>query len=97
MATRSAMPGVSVLCLLALVCAGVAASAQGQGAATDAPAEATPRWPDGRVNLGATPQHKGYWEIRPGLGGYPRAAEVPFQPWARALHQFRTSTPATRW
>jgi len=50
-----------------------------------------PRWPDGRVNLGSTPEHKGYWEIRPGLGGFPRAADVPFQPWARALYEYRTS------
>ena len=46
-----------------------------------------------QVSLGSTPEQKGYWEVRPGLGGYPRPADVPFQPWARALHQFRTSTP----
>jgi hypothetical protein len=58
--------------------------------------EPTPRWPDGRVNLGSDPEHKGYWEIRPGrVGGYAsigeffRAADVPFQPWARALFQYR--------
>jgi hypothetical protein len=51
----------------------------------------TPRWPDGRVNLGSTPGQKGYWEVRPGLGGMPRAADVPFQPWAKALYQYRTS------
>ena len=50
-----------------------------------------PKWPDGRVNLGSSADHKGYWEIRPGLGGTPRAADVPFQPWARALSQYRTS------
>jgi hypothetical protein len=50
-----------------------------------------PRWPDGRVNLGSTADQKGYWEVRPGLGGFPRAADVPFQPWARALYQYRTS------
>jgi len=55
------------------------------------PAEPTPRWPDGHVNLGSTPDKKGYWEVRPGLGGMPRAAEVPFQPWAQALYRFRTS------
>jgi hypothetical protein len=46
-----------------------------------------------QVRLGSTPEQKGYWEVRPGLGGYPRPADVPFQDWARALHQFRTSTP----
>lgn len=62
--------------------------ANGQAAATASP---TPRWPDGRVNLGSTPEQKGYWEIRPGLGGTPRAADIPLQPWARALAVYRTS------
>jgi hypothetical protein len=51
----------------------------------------TPRSPDGHVNLGSTPEKKGYWEVRPGLGGMPRAADVPFLPWAKALYQYRTS------
>jgi hypothetical protein len=51
-----------------------------------------PRWPDGRVNLGSTPDHKGYWEVRPGLGGVPRAAEIPFQPWAKAVYEYRQAT-----
>ena len=49
------------------------------------------RWPDGRINLGSTPGKKGYWEVRPGLGGMPRAADVPMQPWARALYEYRTA------
>src|SRR5580765_1567167 len=53
--------------------------------------EPAPRWPDGHVNLGSTPDKKGYWEVRPGLGGFPRAADVPLQPWARALAQSRNS------
>ncbi len=53
--------------------------------------EPTPRFPDGHVNLGATAEHKGYWEVRPGLGGMPRGTEIPAQPWARALAQFRSS------
>jgi hypothetical protein len=56
-----------------------------------APAAPVPRWPDGRVNLGSTPDQKGFWEIRPGLGGMPRAADIPLQPWARALAAYRTS------
>ena len=51
----------------------------------------TPRWPNGTVNLGSTPDQKGFWEIRPGLGGTPRAADIPLQPWARALAAYRTS------
>jgi hypothetical protein len=41
--------------------------------------------------LGSTPADKGYWEIRPGLGGVPRPADVPFQDWARALYQYRVA------
>ena len=53
--------------------------------------EPAPRWPDGHVNLGSTAAQKGYWEVRPGLGGFPRAADVPLQPWARALAADRNS------
>jgi hypothetical protein len=42
-----------------------------------------------RLGLGSTPGNKGYWEIRPGLGGVPRPADVPFQDWSRALYQYR--------
>lgn len=42
-----------------------------------------------QLPLGSVPGSKGYWEIRPGLGGFPRAADVPFQDWSRALYQFR--------
>ena len=51
-----------------------------------------PRWPDGRVSLGSTPDQKGYWEIRPGLLVLPRPDDVPLQPWARALSEYRAST-----
>ena len=72
------------VCMALLTCAVTGPHAQ-------APAAPAPRWPDGRVNLGSTPDQKGYWEIRPGLGGVPRPADVPFQPWARALAAYRTS------
>jgi hypothetical protein len=55
------------------------------------PIEPAPRWPDGRVNLGATKDHKGYWELRPGFAGRPMGA-VPFQPWAKALFDYRQSS-----
>jgi hypothetical protein len=76
---------------LALLCPFAARPVFAQAPAAAGQSTETPRWPDGRVNLGSTPEHKGYWEIRPGLGGFPRAAQVPFQPWARALYQYRTS------
>jgi hypothetical protein len=44
------------------------------------------------VNLGSTPERKGYWEVRPGLGGFPRPDNVPFQPWARAVYDYRLKT-----
>ncbi len=73
-----------------VTCASLSLSAQAPAPAAAPPA---PRWADGRVNLGSSPDRKGYWEVRPGLGGVPRAADVPMQPWARALYQYRTSRP----
>jgi hypothetical protein len=67
------------------------ATPAGSDAAASTSAEPAPRSSDGHVNLGSTKDKKGYWEVRPGLGGFPRAADVPFQPWARALYQYRTS------
>jgi len=77
----------SILAVI-VTCASLSLSAQAPAPAAAPPA---PRWPDGRVNLGASPDRKGYWEVRPGLGGFPRAADVPMQPWARALYEYRTS------
>jgi hypothetical protein len=59
---------------------------------SNSPADPAPRWPDGHVNLGSTPDHKGYWEVRPGLGGMPRTADVPLQPWARSVYTYRQQT-----
>src|SRR5690349_5761595 len=80
---------------------GAPAPAQGRGGGPGgrgggAPQEAVPDAPpprgaDGRVQLGSSKAAKGYWEVRPGLGGNPRAGDVPFQPWARALQQYRSS------
>jgi hypothetical protein len=55
------------------------------------PSEPAPRFADGHVNLGSAPGKKGYWEVRPGLGGF-RAADVPFQPWAKAVYDYRNAT-----
>src|SRR6185436_6529410 len=65
------------------------------------PAESgpAPRWPDGRINLGAPPGEKGVWERRNehlvnNPNSYQAAAtrtarihidQVPLQPWAKAL------------
>lgn len=89
--------GLIVLASLATQTAWAQRGGQGQRGAAAAviptqPAEPTPRWPDGRVNLGSTKDSKGYWEVRPGLGGLPRAADVSFQPWAKAVYDYRTAS-----
>lgn len=77
---------------IALMVAVWPALALAQGKAAAAPPEPAPRWPDGHVSLGSTPERKGYWEVRPGLGGFPRPDNVPFQPWARAVYDYRQKT-----
>jgi hypothetical protein len=52
----------------------------------------TPRLPDGHPNLGSVPGNKGYWEVRPGVGGFRPTAPVPLQPWAKALYDYRIKT-----
>lgn len=89
MRARVAIVGLAAVLLVP----GAPAFAQAQAGAAAAGATApAPRWPDGRINLGSSREHKGYWEVRPGLGGVPRPADIPFQPWARALQQFRASS-----
>ncbi len=72
----------------------------GKGAPKAAPAkllrpvEPTPRWPDGRVNLGSVPGHKGYWELRPNFAGRPTGT-VPFQPWAKEVFNYRQASQKT--
>ncbi len=46
----------------------------------------------GATNFGSTPGEKGYWEVRPGSGGFRPAGPVPFQPWAKAVYDFRQAT-----
>ncbi|HEY3827288.1 MAG TPA: hypothetical protein VGL82_22195 [Bryobacteraceae bacterium] len=54
--------------------------------------EPAPHWPDGHVNLGSAPDKKGYWETRPGAGGFRPTGPVPFQPWAKAVYDYRQKT-----
>ena len=56
------------------------------------PADPAPRFADGHVNLGSAPDKKGYWETRPGAGGFRPAEAVPFQPWAKAVFDYRQKT-----
>lgn len=91
-----------VLTHIVWILAAQAAAAQGRGAAAG-PAKPTPRWPDGRVNLGSPPGEPGLWTGNGGrLAVNPNSYEpnstrnapihiddVPLQPWARALTNFR--------
>jgi hypothetical protein len=49
----------------------------------------------GHVNLGSAPDKKGYWETRPGAGGFRPTEAVPFQPWAKAVFDYRQKTQST--
>ncbi|MBV8732565.1 MAG: hypothetical protein JO336_22370, partial [Acidobacteriia bacterium] len=80
----------AALCLAAASCFAQTALPQNSTPAPETTTAPTPRTADGHVNLGSAPGQKGYWEVRPGLGGMPRPNNVPFQPWARALYQYRT-------
>ena len=98
--------------------------AQNRSRQPAAPSRPTPRWPDGRVRLGAPPGEKGFWQPNgrpilaepetdaaipdgqgrgafsgPPFAGKPKEGEVPFQPWARALYEYREANlfePHTR-
>ncbi len=81
--------------------------AGGQRGAPAAPSRPTPRWPDGKLNLGAPPGETGLWapagivqvSVNPNsvnragatthLPNNIKVEDVPFQPWARALHAAR--------
>jgi hypothetical protein len=55
-----------------------------------------PRSNDGRALLGGTAEEKGLWlpgAIIPNPLGLPAVADIPFQPWARALHASRRTNP----
>lgn len=84
---------IAAVVVTALACSFVAVlgaqeTAVPKASTADAP---TPRFPDGHPNLGSTPAQKGYWELRPGglAGGGTRPADVPFQPWAKAMYDYR--------
>lgn len=64
------------------------------------PAKPAPRFADGRVNLGAPLGEKGYWsrtrrqlvvdsEVQNPLPTDLKVSDVPFQPWAKGLWEYR--------
>jgi hypothetical protein len=94
---------VSVLAIAGTMAVPPVAAQRGQGTAK--PAQPAPRNPDGRINLGPPSGQKGVWERRNehlviNPESYQAAAtktarvhisEVPLQPWARALTNYRQS------
>ena len=98
-------PRIAVIAAAALlgVLTNLPAAAQGRGGGAKPPSAPAPRWPDGRVNLGAPKGEKGVWERRNehlvvNPKSYQAAAtknarvhidQVPLQPWARALTNHR--------
>jgi hypothetical protein len=74
----------------------------GRGGGNAAPARPTPRWPDGTVNWGPPVGETGLWNVAGGtfarpdgstLGPNdpqkPMLSEIPFQPWTRAIYDYR--------
>ena len=60
------------------------------------PSKPTPRWPDGHPRLGALPGERGIWGS---CCGSLSNAQTPFQPWAKALLDYRRNNefePHTR-
>jgi hypothetical protein len=57
---------------------------RGGGGAAAAPSAPAPRFPDGTPRLGALPGQTGTWN-----GGGGGNADVPYQPWARAISNYR--------
>ena len=91
--------------LLSTISAPPLVAQRGRGAVENAEVRSAPRWPDGRIRLDAPPGETGIWYgpggAVPGLAdwdanpnphpfpGRPKVSEVPFQPWARALIDYR--------
>src|SRR5262249_17175586 len=68
----------------------------GRGQPPPPPYRATPHWPDGHPMLGAAPNEKGIWGA---CCGRLSNDETPFQPWAKALLEYRRTNefePHTR-
>ena len=69
----------------------------GRAAAPRPPSKPTPRLADGKPNLGLTPNSQGYWGGGDGplvQGANFPLKEIPFQPWARGLYEYRNQTLA---
>src|SRR5262244_675132 len=87
-----------IVVFMALLCLAIPSAAQNPQRGQQPPAAPAPRWPDGRVNLGAPPGEKGIWqgdgrlvinqksyEPRTTLNAWIDIKDVPLQDWARAI------------
>src|SRR5437773_11325156 len=85
------------LAALAFAQAPAPARPPGRAAAPKPPSKPTPRLADGKPNLGLTPNSQGYWGDGDGplvQGANFPLKEIPFQPWARGLYEYRNQTLA---
>jgi hypothetical protein len=53
--------------------------------------KAAPHWPNGHVRLGPEPGEAGYW-VAEAPSTRNAASDAPFQPWAKALYDYRRRT-----
>ncbi len=75
---------------------GQAGQRGGRGQQPEAPSKPTPRWPDGKPMIGALPGERGIWGA---CCGNLSNEQTPFQPWAKALLDYRRNNefePHTR-
>lgn len=76
--------------------AGGQGQGRGRGQQPQLPPKPPPRWPDGHPRLGALSDEKGIWGA---CCGSLSNAQTPFQPWAKALYEYRRTNefePHTR-
>jgi hypothetical protein len=83
---------VAVALLLAVLAFPLAAQPQQR---SNIPTQPAPRRADGALNLGSTEPNKGFWMPRQHWGYEEvliEGKEIPYQPWAKALREFRQGT-----
>src|SRR4051812_20706022 len=87
-----------VLALVSFAAVSLAqAPAPARAAAPKPPSKPTPRLADGKPNLGLTANSRGYWSGGDGplvQGANFPLKDIPFQPWAKGLFDYRNQTLA---
>ena len=96
---RSFFVVITIATFMSLAVFAGSALGQGERARRVQPA---PRWPNGRVNIATVPGQKGHWirtrrelvvdaNTAAPLPNDRKIEEIPFQPWAKALFEYRRS------